>query len=29
VLRQMWSRELGRLGELAEREARSSRLRHG
>ena len=27
VLRQMWSRELGRLGELAEREARSRRLR--
>jgi DNA-binding transcriptional ArsR family regulator len=28
VLRQMWSRELGRLGELAEREARSRRQRH-
>ena len=28
ILRQMWSRELGRLGELAEREARSRRPRH-
>jgi DNA-binding transcriptional ArsR family regulator len=29
VLRQMWTRDLGRLRELAEGEARSSRPRHG
>ncbi len=28
VLRQMWTRDLGRLRELAEREARSGRPRH-
>lgn len=29
VLRQMWASELGRLKELAEREARASRRKHG